>query len=81
MQYLNSPVEQPNSLVLIDFNSQILESGDQLLKVHFPVAVLVQVRKLQSQVLLVLPYIMNELGQADVPTVGLIGGFQEFLQQ
>lgn len=81
MQSLNSPVEQPNSLVLIDFNSQILESGDQLLKVHFPVAVLVQVRKLQSQVLLVLPYIMNELGQADVPTVGLIGSFQEFLQQ
>ena len=64
---------------MLNLNAQILEGRYQLLQVHFPVHVLIQMRELQPQILLVLPHIVDELGESHIATVGLVGGFQELL--
>lgn len=71
----NSPVQQTDSLVLVNLYSQILECGNEFLQVHFAIPILVQVRELQSQVLLVLTDIVNELGEAHIATIRLVGSF------
>lgn len=71
----NSPVQQTDSLILVDLYSQILECGNEFLQVHFSIHIFVQVRELQPQVLLVLTDIVNELSEAHIATIRLVGSF------
>lgn len=77
---VHSPVQETNCFILIDLYAQVLERRDEFLQVHFTVSILVQVRKLQPQVLLVLADVVDELGQAHISTVCLVGGLKEFLE-